>query len=280
MITRRIFVAGLGGGLFALAGCGRRPPAPDAAPTVPVTTVTDPAAAAAATQLTAHPLRFTDVSRPAGLTWAFTNGGTGRHLFIESTGGGVALFDYDGDGLLDIFAVQGGPVPGATGAERSFSTRSALYRNNGDGTFTDVTERAGLGADLGYGQGVSVADYDNDGRPDLYVTCLRRQPALPQQRRRHVHRRHPPGRARRHGHGPGRAALAPVAAWGDYDNDGHLDLFVCHYARWSPALDQTCQGPDGKPAYCRPQVYEPSHSRPVPQQRGRDVHRRHPSGRR
>ena len=245
----------LGGGLFALAGCNRKSSNGDTPPSIPVTTIIDPTQVAASPQITAHPLRFTDVSQAAGLHWAFTNGGTGRHLFIESTGGGVALFDYNHDGLLDIFAVQGGPVPGATDAERHFSTRSVLYRNNGDGTFTDVTEQAGLGGDIGYGMAVSVADYDNDGWPDLYISAYG-------------------GNRLFHNNGNGtfndvthKAGIADTAAenpwplsaaWGDYDNDGRLDLFVCHYARWSLALDKTCKGPDGRPAYCRPQMYEPS----------------------
>ncbi|MBV9851723.1 MAG: CRTAC1 family protein [Armatimonadetes bacterium] len=263
MITRRFFLAALGGGLFGLAGCGRKragvaAPAPAI---IPVNTIIDPARAAAAPQVTTHPLRFTDVSPAAGLRWTFQNGATGRHLFVESTGGGVAFFDYNGDGLLDIFAVQGGPVPGAAGAEKNFSTRGVLYRNNGDGTFTDVTQQAGLAGNMGYGQGVSVADYDNDGRPDLYITAYGGN---------HLYHNNGNGTFTDVTQKAGVADTAPVlgvlpwpltAAWGDYDNDGRLDLFVCHYCRWSRGLDQTCLGLDNKPAYCRPQVYESSHNR-------------------
>ena len=269
MINRRTFLVAAGGGLFALAGCSRKTatsgdtsPGGDMSAAIPITTVIDPARAAASPQVTAHPLRFADVSQAAGLHWTFTNGGTGRHLFIESTGGGVALFDYNRDGLLDIFAVQGGPVPGATGAARSFSTRSVLYRNNGDGTFTDVTVGSGLEGDLGYGMGVSVADYDNDGWPDLYVTAYGGNRLFRNNRNgtfMDVTRQ--AGVADLQGLAPQEPPWPLSAAWGDYDNDGHLDLFVCHYARWSLALDKACLGPDGKPAYCRPQVYEPSHSR-------------------
>jgi len=173
MITRRHLLTAMGGSLLVLAGCTRKKTGDSSTTAViPVTTIVDPQKAQASPLVTSHPIQFTDVSAQAGLHWTYQNGATGKHLFLESTGGGVALFDYNNDGLLDIFAVQSGPVPGAsTSAEQNFSRRSVLYRNNGDGTFTDVTAGSGLDADLGYGQGVSVADYDNDGWPDLYITA-------------------------------------------------------------------------------------------------------------
>jgi hypothetical protein len=218
----------------------------------------DPLRAAASPAVTTHPIHFTDVSAAAGLRWRHTNGATGRHLFVETTGGGVAFLDFNNDGLLDLFALQSGPVPGAVGAERRFPKRNALYRNDGSGTFTDVTAGSGLDVDTGYGQGVAAADYDNDGWTDLYLTAYG-------------------GNHLFHNNGNGtftdvtraagladRAAEPPwplSAAWGDYDNDGRLDLFVCHYVRWSPRLDKHCPRADGQLAYCRPQVYEGSHSR-------------------
>ena len=186
----------------------------------------------------------------------------GRHFFIESTGGGVALFDYNNDGLLDIFAVQGGTVPGVTPGAALSGDRSVLYRNNGDGTFTDVTANSGLDVYTGYGQGVAAADFDNDGNIDIYITAYGGNHLF-----------------RNNGNGTFTDVTAPAglgdlisagtneppwplsAAWCDYDNDGHLDLFVCHYCRWSPKLDKACPDSHGNPAYCRPQVYEPSHSR-------------------
>ncbi|HEU4752181.1 MAG TPA: VCBS repeat-containing protein, partial [Armatimonadota bacterium] len=242
--------------LPACSGCG--PARPSAAVTDPptATTITSPAAAAAAPQLTARPLRFTDVTQVAGIDWRYSNGGTGRHLFAETTGGGVAFLDYNRDGRPDLFALQGGPVPGASASERQFPTRSGLFRNNGDGTFTDVTARAGLDRPTGYGQGVSVADYDNDGWPDLYLTAYGGCRLF-----------------RNGGNGTftdvtaragvgGRASDWPLsAAWGDYNRDGHLDLFVCHYVRWSPQTNKPCEGPNGGLSYCRPQVYEGSASR-------------------
>ncbi len=263
MITRRTFLTALGGSLFVLTGCRREAPPPsDSSGIIPVTTIIDPARAVASPPVTAHPLRFADVSQAAGINWKYANGATGRHMMIEDIGGGVALFDYNNDGLLDIFAVQAGPVPGAKPSERSFPTRNALYRNNGDGTFTDVTAGSGLDAPTGYGMGVSVADYNNDGRADLYITAYGGN---------HLFRNngngtftdvtHAAGIADLHGMAAGEPPWPLSAAWGDYDNDGHLDLFVCHYVRWSPALDQPCLGLDEKPAYCRPQVYEPTHNR-------------------
>ncbi len=248
--------------LSLLIGCrGKKAESPGTPAAIPVTTIVDPATAAAAPLVTTHPVRFTDVSGPAGIRWAFTNGATGKHLFVESTGSGVALFDYNNDGLLDIFALQGGPLPGAQGAEKNFSTQSVLYRNNGDGTFTDVTHEAGLDTDFGYGQGVSVADYDNDGWPDLYLTCYGGNHLLHNNGNgTFTDVTQKAGVADLIGAAPGELPWPLSASWGDYDGDGHLDLFVCHYCRWSPAINKDCPGSDGKPAYCRPQVYEPSHS--------------------
>lgn len=254
-LTRRAFLSALAGGLAAASGC-RRPETPL---TIPPATVLDPRAAAAGKQVTAFPVRFTDMSAPAGLTWRFTNGATDRHSFIEQTGGGVALFDYNHDGLLDIFAIQGGNVPGGAVDQDAAGARNVLYRNNGNGTFTDVTAAAGLAVPTGYGQGVSVADYDNDGWPDLYLTAYGGNRLF-----------------RNNGNGtfadvtetaglgdailPGLSdepSWATSAAWGDYDNDGFLDLYVCHYCRWSPAEDRL--RPASLPS--APMLYPPSHCR-------------------
>lgn len=268
-MTRRMFLAGVATGMIAAAGggCAERQStiaARDPSSRDPAPTIIDPKRAAMSRQVTQHPLRFTDVSKTAGLDWTFQNGATGRHLFVESTGGGVALFDYNNDGLLDIFALQGGPVPGAKGAGTQFARRSVLYRNNGDGTFTDVTVAAGLGGDLGYGQGVSVADYNNDGWADLYVTSYGGN---------HLFRNNGDGTftdvtdeagvADRHSLGHPEELPWPLSsAWADYDNDGHLDLFVCHYCRWSLALNQACIDTyTNALSDCRPQVYQPSYSR-------------------
>ena len=246
----------LAGGLTTLAGCRPAvsvPPVPRAPARL---SIVDPAKAQAAPALTRHPVRFTDITRAAGLDWGYQNGATGKYLFIEPSGGGVALLDVNGDGRLDIFAAQGGPTPGAvTPAEKNFPTRSVLYRNNGDGTFTDATAGSGLEHLSGYGQGVSVADYNNDGLPDLYITAYGGN---------HLMRNNGDGTFTDVTQAAGVADIAtelpfPLSsAWADYNNDGHLDLFVCHYVRWTPNLNRECRMPDGSLSYCRPQVFETS----------------------
>lgn len=264
MLTRRHFLQTAAAIPIALAGCGPRsgPGSNETdisivGPSITPTTILDRGYVSSVKLVTDHPIRFTDVSSIAGLNWKFTNGATGRHFFIESMGGGVAFFDYNSDGLLDIFALQGGPVPGASDKERNFSTRSVLYRNNGNGTFTDVTEAAGLAGNMGYGMGVSVADYNNDGHPDLYVTAYGGNRLF-----------------RNNGNGTftdmtdsarvsdksSEIEWPLSAAWGDYDNDGYLDLFVCHYCKWTPP-GKICNTPAGKQIYCAPESFEPSHCR-------------------
>lgn len=230
--------------------------------------IVEAAQIASSPQVTRVPVRYTDITARAGLRWRYDNGATGQHYFIETTGGGVALFDYNNDGYLDIFSPQGGPVPGAKAAEnasRAIDTDNVLYRNNGDGTFTDVTKSAGLDVDTGYGQAVSSADYDNDGWADLYVSAYGGN---------HLFHNNGNGTFRdvtaKAGVSDTTSTLGaegeprwPLSsAWGDYDRDGHLDLFVAHYAHWSPALNKQCFNPSRKLlSYCRPQVYAPDYSR-------------------
>lgn len=199
-------------------------------------------------QTDAHaPEAFRDVTQAAGLHFQYDNDVTPQRRFIETTGGGIAFFDYDCDGNLDIFAVQGGSV---SVGRRPSGSRCALYRNRGDGTFVDVTAEAGLGVDMGYGQGVAAADYDNDSWPDLLVTGY--------------------GGVRlwhnNHGHfedvtakaglvQQGRPHWATSAVWLDYDRDGWLDLLVCHYASWFPEVDRPCFDQNNRPIYCVPTQY-------------------------
>jgi tetratricopeptide (TPR) repeat protein len=185
---------------------------------------------------------FVDEAAARGLVFTFENGRSEEHQLPETMSGGVALLDFDGDGWLDVYAVQGGPFP-PTGAPPPFGDR--FFRNRGDGRFEDVTAASGLAAlPGGYGHGVAVGDYDNDGRPDLFVTRWRSY-------------------ALYHNLGGGRfedatarAGLAgdrdwpTSAAWADFDNDGDLDLYVCHYLKWDAEHPTLCEYPDrSKPGY-------------------------------
>jgi enediyne biosynthesis protein E4 len=183
------------------------------------------------------PPRFTDDAEEVGLRFFHDNGHTRKNPPPpETMCGGVGLLDYDGDGWLDVFAVQGGPFP-PTDPARGEGDR--LFRNRGDGTFEDTTERAGIAAfPRGYGHGVAVADYDNDGRPDLFVT-----------------RWHSYALYRNRGDGrfedvTGKVGLGgdrdwpTSAAFADLDSDGDLDLYVCHYLFYDPGNPKRCEHPD------------------------------------
>ncbi len=257
IISRRKFLAAASGGILTAYGCGEKKPDKPKQTAYPVTTIYSPQQIASSRQITRYPVHFTDITSQAGVNWGFNNGATGHHYFIESTGGGVALFDYNNDGLMDIFAVQGGPIPGNPNTQ-PFPKRNALYRNNGNGTFTDVTAGSGLDAYTGYGMGVSVADFDNDGWPDLYITAYGGNRLFKNNRNGTF-----TDITQKAGIADTSGDILPwplSSAWGDYDNDGKLDLFVCHYARWSMAIDRPCLL-NGKLSYCRPQVYQPSVSR-------------------
>lgn len=188
--------------------------------------------------------QLTDISKSAGLNFTHNNGAYGAKLLPETMGPGCALLDYDGDGWLDILLVNGQDWPGH---QRTRSTMS-LLRNNRNGTFTDVTREAGLDIEM-YGMGVAVADYNNDGFPDLYVT------AVGQSR---LFRNNGKGRfldvTQAAGLG-GRNAFSTSALWFDYDRDGLLDLFVCNYVRWSPDQDVDCSLDGKNKSYCTPEAY-------------------------
>jgi tetratricopeptide (TPR) repeat protein len=197
---------------------------------------------------------FTDDAETAGLRFVFDNGQTSQHLLPETMSGGVALLDYDGDGWLDVYCVQGGSIRAGPGDETAESrTGDRLFRNRGDGTFVDASEPtriAAIARGLDYGMGVAVGDYDNDGHPDVFLTRLHRYALL--------HNR---------GDGTfedvtGRSGLGgprdnpTSAAFADLDNDGDLDLYVCHYIRWDPEHPVTCRNERGESYYCDPAKYE------------------------
>ena len=208
-----------------------------------------PAATASASAPVATPPRFTDDAARAGLLFVFDHGPTPDHLLPETMSGGVGLLDYDGDGWLDVYCVQGGPLvpqPGRT------SSGDRLFRNRGDGTFEDVSERSGIAAmPRGYGHGVAVGDIDNDGRPDLFVTRFGSY-ALYRNRGDGTYE----DRTEAAGLG-GDRGWPTSAAFADLDGDGDLDLYVCHYVRWDSSHPPRCHDPETKrPTYCQPRAFE------------------------
>ena len=191
-------------------------------------------------------IHFTDLAPAAGVEFHHDDGRTPLHYLPEVMGSGVAWLDYDQDGYLDLLLVQGGPFPPDPHAPATAHSR--LYRNQGDGTFRDVTEQVGL-LDAGYGQGVAIGDYDNDGYPDIFITCVGQNRLF-----------HNTGRGtfvdvtRKSGlHG--RQAFSTSALWFDYDRDGLLDLFVCNYVNWSPEHDVFCSLDGKHKSYCTPEAY-------------------------
>ena len=188
--------------------------------------------------------RLVDVTAAAGLTFRHNNGAFGRALLPETLGAGCAFLDYDRDGWQDILFVNGMDWPG----HRRRRSTLHLYRNNRNGTFTDVTRAAGLDVEL-YGMGVAVGDYDNDGFPDIFITCVGQNRLF-----------------RNTGKGTfldvtrtsglaGRTAFSTSAMWVDFDRDGVLDLFVCNYVKWSVERDVFCSLDGKEKTYCTPEAY-------------------------
>jgi enediyne biosynthesis protein E4 len=190
-------------------------------------------------------IRFEDVTRAAGIHFAHNNGAFGKKWLPETMGPGVGFIDYDNDGWQDILFVNGMDWPG----HASKHTTLALYHNNQNGTFTDVTQKAGLAVEM-YGMGVAIGDFDNDGRDDVFITALGRN---------HLFHNNGNGTftdvTRQAGlWGPNEFSTG--AAWVDYDRDGKLDLIVANYVQWSPETDIYC-ALDGKTkSYCTPESYK------------------------
>lgn len=245
-MVRRLCVLTLAGAV--LSGCRPAPKTSGVAPTPPTRTTL---------VAQTRPLKFTEITQAAGIRFTHQNGAFGRKWFPETNGSGAAIFDYDGDGWPDLFLVNSREW---TASERHAAhtippakppkpSPSRLYRNRGDGTFEDVTNRAGLDLPM-YGMGCAVADYDNDGDLDLYITGVG-----------------PGWLFRNEGNGQFTevAKQAGVAgsgwstssAWVDIDRDGLLDLFVCHYVDWQANEDRPCSGANERPVYCGPNLYPP-----------------------
>jgi len=190
-------------------------------------------------------IQFRDVTQQAGIRFVHNNGAFGKKFLPETMGPGVAFIDYDNDGWPDIFLVNGMDWPGHV---QKHSTPK-MYHNNHDGTFSDVTHKAGLDVEL-FGMGVAVGDYDNDGYDDLFVTSY--------------------GQSRLF-HNNGNGTLTDVtqktgllgpkefsssAAWVDYDKDGRLDLVVGNYVQWAPETDLYCTLDGKSKSYCTPESYK------------------------
>lgn len=200
---------------------------------------------------TSAPIKFEEIAAKAGLQFVTQNSPTANKNQIETMVAGVGLLDYDGDGYLDIYLVNGAAIPSLKKESPKYWNR--LFHNNHDGTFTDVTENAGV-AGAGYGMGVAVGDYDNDGRPDLFLANVT-------------------GNQLFHNNGDGtftdvtaKAGLAGAqmngkkmwsvgAGWFDYNNDGLLDLFVVNYCVWEVNKDPYCPLKSGVRGYCHPKLY-------------------------
>ena len=193
-------------------------------------------------------VQFTDVTKSAGIDFQHQNGAFGKKYFPEMAGPGGGWLDYDGDGWLDILLVQGTSWPGGDGAKPTLK----LFRNTGDGTFADVTKAAGLEVSL-YGMGMAAADYDNDGDPDVLITCVGLNRFF----------RNDNGVFKEMAEEAGLAdpAWSTSAMFFDYDKDGYLDLYVCNYVEWSEETDIWCSLDGTNKGYCTPEVYKGAPSR-------------------
>ena len=191
---------------------------------------------------------FTDVTSQAGIHFVHNAGRTGKKYLPETLGSGCAFFDADGDGWPDILLINGKDF-----TPRGRRSLPALYRNNRNGTFTEITAGSGLDVEM-YGMGVAIGDYDNDGRDDVYITALE-------------------GDRLFHNEGNGKfrdftsaagihnASFGTSAAWLDYDRDGKLDLFVANYVQWTPSNDLWCSLDGSTKSYCTPESYKGTRSR-------------------
>ena len=208
-------------------------------------------------------IAFEEIAVRSGLIFTTNSCPTPNKNQPETMVAGVALLDYDNDGYLDVYLVNGAAIPSLIKDSPKYWNR--LFHNNRDGTFTDVTEKAGVAGE-GYGMGVAVGDFDNDGWPDLYVVNVTKNQLF---RNNHdgtfsdvTSSAHVAG-----GVLDGKKMWSVSAAWLDYNNDGLLDLFVSNYCKWEVNKDPYCAANATTRAYCHPKYYQPASTQhPVPQQ--------------
>ena len=261
-LTRRALLAAIAAGVPALAGrkaLSLSQPAPpqsakSAQSRIPMSHSPSPAPGSSSTSPAC--CWFTDVAGKSAFSYRTNNDFTGRKYFPQPMCGGVAAIDYDNDGRMDLFFTNGAKLPELTKTTPAYY--NCLLHNNGDGTFEDVTAKAGLtGASIGFSFGVAVADFDNDGWDDIFV-CNAGTNTL------------------YHNNGDGTFTdvtagsgldrkppnvLSVGAAWFDYDNDGLLDLIVTNYTTWTPQSDRQCFMAPDEAEYCSPTVYKSIESR-------------------
>jgi enediyne biosynthesis protein E4 len=204
--------------------------------------------------------RLVDVTAQAGVHFHHNSGAYGGKLLPETLGAGCAFLDYDRDGWQDILLVNGRDWPeskdlseskdwpGHKRAPKSEPSTLKLYHNNRNGTFSDVTRSAGLDVEM-YGMGVAIGDYDNDGFPDVLITCVGQNRLF-----RNTGKGTFVDVTKSSGLG-GREAMSTSALWFDFDRDGLLDLFVCNYVKWSPEHDVFCSLDGKRKSYCTPEAY-------------------------
>jgi hypothetical protein len=193
-------------------------------------------------------VRFTDVTGAAGIKFVHNSGRAGKKWLPETMGSGCAFLDADGDGWLDILLING-----KDWTPRGRRSTAALYRNNHNGTFTDITRGSGLDIEI-YGLGVTIGDYDNDGRDDVYITALGGD---------HLFHNEGSGHFRdvTRESGIQNANFSSSAAWLDYDRDGKLDLFVANYVQWTSQNDLYCSLDGSTKSYCTPESYKGTSSK-------------------
>jgi len=194
----------------------------------------------------AQNVQYRDVTAQAGIRFTHNNGAFGKKWLPETMGPGCAFLDYDNDGYADILLVNGQDWPGHA---KAGATTMKLYHNNHDGTFTDVTQKAGLAIPM-FGLGVAVGDYDNDGHVDLFITAVGQS---------HLFHNNGNGTfsdVTKAAGMSGPTEFSTSAAWVDYDRDGKLDLVIANYVHWSPESDLYCTLDGSHKSYCTPESYK------------------------